>query len=92
MHSFAVQKAGDIELPARQWLQRLFGRSLGEDEDVTVFVISPHAAPTGDERHAAFTRMGQVLDKAAQNMKDIPDAAFDEAADEAMRHIRKRTS
>jgi hypothetical protein len=40
---------------------------------------------------AAFHQLGEILDKAAANMQDVPDAEFDQAADEAMEHIRKRT-
>jgi hypothetical protein len=33
-----------------------------------------------------------VLDQAAENMRDVSDREFDEALDEAMQHIRKRTT
>ena len=90
MESISVQKASQIENPAREWLQHLFGRLLGEDEEVTIFVATPHAAPAAKDRQAAFQRMGKVLDQAAENMKDIPDDEFNESVDEAMEHIRKR--
>jgi hypothetical protein len=90
MDSISVQKAGDIDMPAREWLQRLLGRSLAEDEQVTIFVATPHAAPSAEDRHAAFQRMNDVLDKAAEHMEDIPDEVFEEAVDEAMQHIRKQ--
>ena len=91
MDSISVQKAADIDVPAREWLQRLFGRSFAEDEQVTIFVATPHAAPSAQDRRAAFKRMNHVLDKAAENMKDVPDDEFDDAVDEAMQHIRKPT-
>jgi hypothetical protein len=90
MGSIAVQKASEIDMPVREWLQRLFGRSIGEDEQVTVFVATPHAAPATQDRQASFRRMHEVVDKAARSMSDIPDTEFDEAVDEAMSHIRKR--
>lgn len=73
--------------PAREWLQRVFGRSLGEDEQVTIFVATPHAACSGQDHRTAFQRMDRVLDKAAENMKSIPDDDFDQAVDEAMRKL-----
>ncbi len=90
MDSIAVKKASEIETPARQWLQHLLGRSLGDDEQVTIVVASVHAAPEAKDRQAAFQKMDRVLDHAAKNMQDIPDAEFDEAVDEAMEKIRKR--
>lgn len=88
MESISTQKASDIDMPARQWLQHLFGRSLSEEEEVTILVVSPHAAP--DDRKSAFCRMDEVLDKSAANMQDVAVSNFDEAVDEAMDHIRKR--
>lgn len=91
MDSISVQKAADIDVPARQWLQRVFGRSIAEDEQVTIFVATPHAAPSAQDRRTAFRRLNRVLDKSAENMKDVPDDDFDEAVDAAFQHIRKHT-
>lgn len=90
MESISVQKAGQIDHPAREWLQHLLGRLLGEDEQVTIFVPTPHGAPPSKDRHAAFERMDEVLDKAAESIADVPEEEFDEAVDEAMDHIRNR--
>jgi hypothetical protein len=84
----AVRRARDLDSPARDWLQRLFGRPLRDDEDVTIVLSAPHAAPPASERRAAFQRIEKVLDRAAENMRDVPDDEFEEAADEAMKHVR----
>ena len=91
MESISVQKAGQIDNPARQWLQRKLGRLLREDEQLTIFVATTHAAPPAKDRQSALQQVEHVLDKAAENMKDIPDDEFNEAVDEAIDHIRKRT-
>ncbi|NIL98950.1 MAG: hypothetical protein GTO53_13365 [Planctomycetales bacterium] len=90
MDSIFVQKAGQIASPAREWLQNLFGRTLGEDEHVTIFVATPHAAPAAEDRRAAFERMNKVLDEAAKRMKDVSDEDFNEAVDDAFEDIRRR--
>ena len=89
-NSIAIQRASEMETPARQWLQHLLGRSLGDDEQVTIFVASVHAAPEAKDRQVAFQRMNRVLDQAAENMQDVPDAQFADAVDEAMGKVRKR--
>lgn len=88
MGPVAVRHARDLDGPAREWLQRLFGRPLRDDEDVTIVLSAPHAAPPASERRAAFQRMEKILDRAADNMRDVSDEEFDEAADEAMKHVR----
>lgn len=91
MENIAIQKASQIDSAARQWLQRLFGRALSEDEEVTIFVPVAHEAPPQEKRSAALNRAGAVLDKSAASMQDVADDEFDDALDEAMQHIRKRT-
>ena len=88
MEPIAVRHARDLDNPAREWLQRLFGRPLRDDEDVTIVLSAPHAAPPASERRTAFQRMEKVLDRAAENMRDLPDDEFEEAADAAMKHVR----
>lgn len=91
MESISVQKAGQIDNSARQWLQQKLGRLLSEDEQLTIFVATTHVAPAAKDRRAALQQMGHVLDKAAENMQDLPDDEFNEAVDEAIDHIRRRT-
>jgi len=91
MESISVQKAGQIDNPARQWLQGKLGRLLSEDEQLTIFVATTHAAPAAKDRRAALQQMEHVLDKAAENMKEIPDDEFNAAVDEAIDHLRKRS-
>ena len=84
----AVQHAKDLERPARDWLQQIFGRPLRDDEDVTIVLSAPHAAPNATLRQAATQRMNRVLDQAAANMQGVADAEFESAVDEAMKHVR----
>lgn len=91
MQNIAIKKANEIETPVRQWLQQLFGRSLNDEEQVSIFVGSGHSPPNATERHAAFERVNRVLDTAAGNMQQFPESEFDEAVDEAMQQIRKRS-
>ena len=91
MESINVQKAGQIDNPARQWLQGKLGRLLSVDEQLTIFVATTHAAPGAKDRRAALQQMEHVLDKAAENMKEIPEVEFNAAVDEAIDHLRKRS-
>jgi hypothetical protein len=68
----------------------MFGRELAEDEQVAVMVFPAKHAPSSAERHAAWERIKKVLDRAGENMHDIPEAEVDAAIDEAMAHFRVR--
>ncbi|HET6883553.1 MAG TPA: hypothetical protein VFI31_25600 [Pirellulales bacterium] len=84
----AFRHARDLDSPAREWLQRLFGRPLRDDENVTIVLSAPHTAAPASERRGAFQRMEKILDRAAENMRDLSDDEFEAAADEAMKHVR----
>lgn len=90
MEFITVQKARDLQADARRWLEGLFGRSLHEDEEVAVFALPPHSAQPESARADAAARLGRVLDKAAENMRDLTDAEFEQAVDEATEQVRRR--
>jgi hypothetical protein len=88
MNSLVVRHAKDLDGSARAWLQGLFGRPLRDDEDVTIVVSAAHATPPEPERRAAFQRLERILDRAAENMREVSDDEFDDAANEAMKNVR----
>ena len=90
LENVAIQRVADLDPSARDWVQRLFGRALGDNEEVTILVSAAHPAPPDAGRKAALERIERVLDRAAENMRDIPDSQFEAAADEAMASIRPR--
>jgi hypothetical protein len=90
MQSISVQKARDLQAEARQWVEGLFGRSLHEDEEVAVFALPPHSAPPDSVRAEAAVCLDRILDKAAENLSDVPDPEFQQVVDEAMQHVRRR--
>lgn len=57
----------------------------------SIFVATAHAAPPAKDHQPTFQQMENVLDKAAENMTDISDGEFNEAVDEALDHVRRRT-
>ena len=88
INSLVVRHAKDLDRSAREWLQGLFGRSLRDDEDVTIVLSAPHAAPPASQRRAAFQKLEKILDRAAEILRDVSDEEFDDATDEAMKDVR----
>ena len=83
-------KARDLEPDSRTVVERLLGRSLREDEEVTVMAAARRPLPAEPARQAAGKRLDQVLDKAASNLSNVPDRVFNTAVDEAMTKVRRR--
>jgi putative PIN family toxin of toxin-antitoxin system len=66
----------------------MVGRELGEEEKVAVMVFPPGHVPSPAERQAAWERIKTILDRAAHNMREIPEEEVESAIDEAMAHVR----
>lgn len=84
----AIRNVPELEPAAKEWVQKLVGRPLRDDEQVSVRVFSVRPPGTPPERQAAAAKLDQLLDRMAQNMKDASDEEFDNALDEAMKAVR----
>ena len=87
MQNIAINLAADLSPSARAAIEGILGRSVGDDEHVSVHSFSSHPAPMGEARRAAALRL-----KAAMDAKALPVSPeeFDAAVDEAMNHVRPR--
>jgi hypothetical protein len=90
MSNVVVCKVKDLGVGAREWIARMFGRELAEDEHVTVMVFPPEQVPSPAERQAAWGRIKKILDRAEKNMCDLPEEDVEVAIDEAMASVRPR--
>ncbi len=89
MRTVAVRRVKDLDEPIRRWIASMFGRELQEEEQITITVFPPHSAPAAAVRQKAATHMDRILDKAAENMRDLPDQEFEGAVEEAMQQVRR---
>ena len=71
-------------------MENLLGRSLRDDEEVSIMALNPHPAPSGEARRASAERLRSALDQLALKAHDVADGEVDDAVDEAMDHIRPR--
>ncbi len=89
MKNIVVSKVKDMDQAVRAWAGKLFGRVLGDDEEITIMAFPPQAAPSGAAAREAHARMDAVLDRAAANLERVPPEEFEAAVDEAMEHVRR---
>jgi hypothetical protein len=50
MGNIAIHKANELPSDARRVVERVLGRVLEPDEEVSIMAFSPHDAPTGEAR------------------------------------------
>jgi hypothetical protein len=55
-----------------------------------MFVLPPHTELSEPDRAAAAKRLSSILDKSAENLREVSDAEFDAAMNEALQESRSR--
>ena len=88
MPNNALRKARDLSPNVRNALEMLLGRSLQEEETVSIQAYPTHNAPTGLEREEAWTRLLDRIDRTAARVKGVPKAELDTLIDEATESVR----
>ena len=89
----AVQNVKDIQESEKRWLERLFGRPLGEDQQLFKMVLTAGSAPDEATRRNARAGLERIFDRTEEYAKThgITDEEADAAVEEAMRHVRPRS-
>jgi hypothetical protein len=86
MDNGALRKVTELPTDARHAMEHLLGRSLREDEAISINVYKP--APTGPAREDASGRLLERIDKTAQRARGVPEKEIEAAIDEAADHVR----
>jgi hypothetical protein len=89
MENVSINLARDLPASARTAVENLLGRSLRDDEEVSIMALDPHPAPSGEARRASAERLRGALDQLALKAQ-VADEEVDDAVDEAMNRIRPR--
>jgi hypothetical protein len=86
MQDGALRKVTEVPVDTRHAMENIIGRSLGEDEAISINVYKP--APTGQARDEASRRLLARIDKTAQRAQGASEGKIDAAIDEAVDHVR----
>ena len=76
MSNVVLVRVKDLAADQREWVARMFGRQPADDEQVSVMLFPSKHVPTAAQRQAAWQRIREILDKAADNARDVPEADF----------------
>jgi hypothetical protein len=88
MQDIAIHKAHELSADTRQVVERVLGRSLQEDEEVSIMALFPHEAPTGQARLAVAGQLEERMNQTAHRVCNIPEEMQEEAINEAVDHVR----
>jgi hypothetical protein len=86
MQNGALRKVAELPPDTRRAMESILGRSLREDEAISINVYKP--APTGQVREEVTQRLLERVDKTAARAKGRPEEEIDAAIDEASDYIR----
>ncbi len=90
MGDSSLRWARDLPVPVKAAIESLLGRSLQDDEQVSVRAFPRHEAPRGEARALAARHLKEHLDKMAAKVKNVPEEEMEAAINEAMDHVRPR--
>jgi len=88
MPNVLVHRARDLKAQTREALEAELGRSLADDEEVSIMAFLPHAAPTGEARAEAARKLQDHFKRLDQKLQGVAEAEVEEALGEALRNVR----
>jgi hypothetical protein len=88
MQDIAIHKAHELPADTRQVVERVLGRNLQDDEEVSIMALSPHEAPIGEARLALAGQLEQRMNQTARRVRNTPDETQEQAISEAVDHVR----
>ena len=88
MANVLIHKAKELKPQTRAAVEAELGRSLKDDEDVSIMAFSMHDAPTGEFRREASERLEAHLKRVDGQTVKVSDEEGEESLNEALRKAR----
>ena len=88
MPSLLIHRASELKTETRAALEAELGRTLLDDEEVSIMTFVPHAAPTGEARVEAERNLQEHFDRIDQRSRGASPEEIEDALDEAIRNVR----
>ncbi|MFZ0961509.1 MAG: hypothetical protein WAO35_11450 [Terriglobia bacterium] len=88
MGNIAIHKADELPSDARRAVERVLGRVLEPDDEVSIMAFSPHDAPTGEARQQLARQLEDRITRTAASVRHIPEDEQEAAIDDAVNHVR----
>ena len=88
MPNVLIHKASELRPETRRALEAELGRSLENDEEVSIMAFVTHEAPTGQTRAEAERNLQEHLNRVDQKTKGVPEQEKEDTLNEALRNVR----
>ena len=88
MEQSSLHSARKLPQPIRIALERLLGRTLSDNEAISVRAYQPHEAPSPEQQRHLIGELQSHFARIDERTKDIPDSEREEILDEAIRSVR----
>ena len=90
MSNVLIHKARELKPQTRAAVEAELGRSLKDDEDVSIMAFATHEAPTGVARSSAGQKLETYFEKIDKKMAKVTDEDAEAALREALKKARPR--
>jgi hypothetical protein len=88
MPSLLIHRASELKCETRAALEAELGRSLQDDEEVSIMTFVPHTAPTGEAHLEAGRNLQDHFNRIDHKLKGASPEETEAALDEAIRRVR----
>jgi hypothetical protein len=88
MGNIAIHRANELPSDARRVVERVLGRVLESDEEVSIMAFSPHDAPTGEARQTLARQLEDRITRTVESARHVSDDEQEAAIDDAVSHVR----
>ena len=88
MQQSSLHSARELSPPVRSALEQLLGRTLNDNEAISVRAYQPHEAPSLEEQTAIARDLRHYFAGIDEKAKDTSESEREEILDDAIRSVR----
>jgi len=88
MSNVLIHKAWELKPQTRAAVEAELGRSLMDDEDVSIMAFSAHDAPTGEARSQTAQKLESYFERIDGQAALVSDEAAEAGLQEALKKVR----
>ena len=92
MQNVSTQKAHELPGVVKSAVERLLGRTVAPDEEISIVAVPPQQVPPAEDRARIARKLEALLERRAEKVKDTPDEVIDATIDEAVDRVRHSRS